>query len=91
MIRRTSAKVKRIAKALSYGIEWYKDCDELPLYKLGAKEAVAHVGACLITQTLTNDSTDTADIVAMIDDNPSWWLLTRRVAKYANEVKALKP
>lgn len=77
-----------IAVILSYGIEWVKYDDSEPgnPYKQGALESVAHVGACLITQRITGDSTGTCDVVDMIADFPTVPVLTRRIARYVKDV-----
>ncbi len=87
-MRADSAKVKRIAKVLSYGIEWLQSDSQPPLYKCGALEAVAHIGACMITQDLTKTSTQTYEVVDMICDNPHPRTLRGRIARYAKVEKS---
>lgn len=86
----------QIAEIISYGIEWYKFDEQTKEqgqidYNGGAAETTAHIGACLICQNLMPDeSVDTQDVYAMIEDNPDVDTLTIRIYRYVRNIEGWK-
>ncbi len=81
-----------LARLLCYGASWAEE--ESPLdpnsravaYRTGALEAIAHLGACVITQDMTGESTDTGEVRDLISDFPSERVLTRRIERHIKQV-----
>lgn len=78
---------RQVTTIIHYGIEWLEgsECDKD--YKNGALESIAHLGACLVTQHLTNEGTPTSDIYDLIHDEPNVDVLLARIKKYVKETK----